>query len=129
MFFFFLRLYVVLLFLQPSSHFDEPPDYFDLKYGSFDDGDPQTTNLYVGNLSPKVLNCVLNFYSGYKFISLYLLFCFFLWGANMNGISVLHCALLLFLPYPCSTVNFNTLQSLLQTKEVFKMFFLLGTSS
>ncbi|KAJ4798388.1 RNA recognition motif-containing family protein [Rhynchospora pubera] len=38
----------------PSSHFDEPPDYFDLKYGSFDDGDPQTTNLYVGNLSPKV---------------------------------------------------------------------------
>jgi hypothetical protein len=23
--------------------------------GSFDDGDPQTTNLYVGNLSPQVL--------------------------------------------------------------------------
>ncbi|KAJ3679191.1 hypothetical protein LUZ60_017202 [Juncus effusus] len=39
---------------EPSSHFDEPPDPWDLKYGSFDDGDPQTTNLYVGNLSTKV---------------------------------------------------------------------------
>ncbi|KAH7671816.1 ENTH/VHS domain-containing protein [Dioscorea alata] len=39
------------------SHFDEPPDGFDLSGkvpGSFDDGDPQTTNLYVGNLSPQV---------------------------------------------------------------------------
>lgn len=44
-------------FLQPVSHFDELPDDFDPsgKFpGSFDDGDPQTTNLYVGNLSPKV---------------------------------------------------------------------------
>ncbi|KAG9153619.1 hypothetical protein Leryth_008545 [Lithospermum erythrorhizon] len=24
------------------------------KFGSFDDGDPQTTNLYVGNLAPQV---------------------------------------------------------------------------
>ncbi|EOY29312.1 RNA recognition motif-containing protein isoform 3 [Theobroma cacao] len=41
----------------PSSRFDELPDDFDPSGklpGSFDDGDPQTTNLYVGNLSPKV---------------------------------------------------------------------------
>ncbi|CAN6477835.1 unnamed protein product [Victoria cruziana] len=41
----------------PVSRFDELPDEFDPsgKFpGSFDDGDPQTTNLYVGNLSPKV---------------------------------------------------------------------------
>ncbi|KAL6888782.1 hypothetical protein ACP4OV_009808 [Aristida adscensionis] len=41
----------------PSSRFDELPDEFDpigRFPGSFDDGDPQTTNLYVGNLSPKV---------------------------------------------------------------------------
>ncbi|KAA0064881.1 protein RRC1-like isoform X1 [Cucumis melo var. makuwa] len=41
----------------PSSRFDELPDDFDPsgKFpGSFDDGDPQTTNLYVGNLSPQV---------------------------------------------------------------------------
>lgn len=39
-----------------SSRFDELPDEFDPtgKAGSFDDGDPQTTNLYVGNLSPQV---------------------------------------------------------------------------
>ncbi|XP_047316672.1 protein RRC1-like [Impatiens glandulifera] len=39
-----------------SSLFDELPDDFDPsgKFGSFDDGDPQTTNLYVGNLSPNV---------------------------------------------------------------------------
>ena len=41
---------------QPSR-FDELPDEFDPSGklpGSFDDGDPQTTNLYVGNLSPQV---------------------------------------------------------------------------
>ncbi|XVE53516.1 hypothetical protein DITRI_Ditri03aG0009500 [Diplodiscus trichospermus] len=41
----------------PSSRFDELPDDFDPSGklpGSFDEGDPQTTNLYVGNLSPKV---------------------------------------------------------------------------
>ncbi|KAK9291554.1 hypothetical protein L1049_019502 [Liquidambar formosana] len=40
----------------PPSRFDELPDDFDPsgKPGSFDDGDPQTTNLYVGNLSPQV---------------------------------------------------------------------------
>lgn len=40
----------------PSSRFDELPDDFDPsgRPGSFDDGDPQTTNLYVGNLSPQV---------------------------------------------------------------------------
>ncbi|CAI9771691.1 unnamed protein product [Fraxinus pennsylvanica] len=39
----------------PSSRFDELPDDFEMgKFGSFDDGDPQTTNLYVGNLSPQV---------------------------------------------------------------------------
>ncbi|XP_002515412.2 protein RRC1 [Ricinus communis] len=39
----------------PSSRFDELPDDFDPSgKGSFDDGDPQTTNLYVGNLSPQV---------------------------------------------------------------------------
>ncbi|KAF2287287.1 hypothetical protein GH714_039545 [Hevea brasiliensis] len=39
----------------PSSRFDELPDDFDpTGKGSFDDGDPQTTNLYVGNLSPQV---------------------------------------------------------------------------
>ncbi|KAL7187213.1 hypothetical protein ACSBR1_037311 [Camellia fascicularis] len=40
----------------PSTRFDELPDDFDPsgKPGSFDDGDPQTTNLYVGNLSPQV---------------------------------------------------------------------------
>ncbi|CAI9094648.1 OLC1v1030425C3 [Oldenlandia corymbosa var. corymbosa] len=39
-----------------SSRFDELPDDFDPsgRPGSFDDGDPQTTNLYVGNLSPQV---------------------------------------------------------------------------
>lgn len=47
---------------QPSSRFDELPDDFDPSGklpGSFDDGDPQTTNLYVGNLSPQVCykNC------------------------------------------------------------------------
>lgn len=43
------------------SRFDELPDDFDPSGklpGSFDDGDPQTTNLYVGNLSPKV-GCLL----------------------------------------------------------------------
>jgi U2-associated protein SR140 len=43
--------------LQSSSRFDELPDELDpigKLPGSFDDGDPQTTNLYVGNLSPKV---------------------------------------------------------------------------
>ncbi|XP_065861968.1 protein RRC1-like isoform X2 [Euphorbia lathyris] len=39
----------------PSTRFDELPDDFDPSgKGSFDDGDPQTTNLYVGNLSPQV---------------------------------------------------------------------------
>ncbi|KAI4381005.1 hypothetical protein MLD38_007124 [Melastoma candidum] len=41
----------------PSSRFDELPDEFDPSGrfpGSFDDGDPQTTNLYVGNLSLQV---------------------------------------------------------------------------
>lgn len=45
------------ILFQPSSRFDELPDEFDPSgklLGSFDDGDPQTTNLYVGNLSPKV---------------------------------------------------------------------------
>ncbi|OIV93798.1 hypothetical protein TanjilG_03761 [Lupinus angustifolius] len=40
-----------------SSRFDELPDDFDPSGklpGSFDDVDPQTTNLYVGNLSPQV---------------------------------------------------------------------------
>lgn len=41
-------------FCQPITRFDELPDEFDAGRGSFDDGDPQTTNLYVGNLSPKV---------------------------------------------------------------------------
>ncbi|KNA24038.1 hypothetical protein SOVF_018760 [Spinacia oleracea] len=39
---------------SPITRFDELPDEFDAGRGSFDDGDPQTTNLYVGNLSPKV---------------------------------------------------------------------------
>ncbi|XP_042485174.1 protein RRC1-like [Macadamia integrifolia] len=41
----------------PPTRFDELPDDFDPSGklpGSFDDGDPQTTNLYVGNLSPQV---------------------------------------------------------------------------
>lgn len=40
-----------------ASRFDELPDEFDPSGrlpGSFDDGDPQTTNLYVGNLAPQV---------------------------------------------------------------------------
>ncbi|CAH8270716.1 unnamed protein product [Arabidopsis lyrata] len=39
-----------------SSRFDELPDDFDPsgRLGSLEDGDPQTTNLYVGNLSAKV---------------------------------------------------------------------------
>ncbi|KAK4730164.1 hypothetical protein R3W88_023152 [Solanum pinnatisectum] len=39
-----------------SSRFDELPDDFDPsgRPRSFDDGDTQTTNLYVGNLSPQV---------------------------------------------------------------------------
>ncbi|GJM90383.1 hypothetical protein PR202_ga06658 [Eleusine coracana subsp. coracana] len=42
---------------MPSSRFDELPDEIDLTgrfQGSFVDGFPETTNLYVGNLSPKV---------------------------------------------------------------------------
>ncbi|XP_057865763.2 protein RRC1 [Cryptomeria japonica] len=42
---------------MPVSHFDEIPEELDSSgrlLGSFDDGDPQTTNLYVGNLSPQV---------------------------------------------------------------------------
>lgn len=42
---------------QPPSRFDELPEELDANGkipGSFDDGDPQTTNLYVGNLSPQV---------------------------------------------------------------------------
>eukprot|EP00249_Psilotum_nudum_P024568 c29224_g1_i6 orf=624-3824(-) len=42
---------------MPSSCFDELPDELDpisRLLGSFDDGDPLTTNLYVGNLSPQV---------------------------------------------------------------------------
>lgn len=44
-------------FPQLSSRFDELPDDFDPsgRPGSLDDGDPQTTNLYVGNLSPQVM--------------------------------------------------------------------------
>ncbi|RWR96892.1 protein RRC1-like protein isoform X2 [Cinnamomum micranthum f. kanehirae] len=41
----------------PLSRFDELMDDFDPSGrlpGSFDDADPQTTNLYVGNLSPQV---------------------------------------------------------------------------
>ncbi|KAL5699045.1 Protein rrc1 [Ranunculus cassubicifolius] len=41
----------------PSTRFDELPDEFDpfgKLPGIFDDVDPQTTNLYVGNLSPQV---------------------------------------------------------------------------
>lgn len=48
----------LLELLQPPSRFDELPDDFDPSGklpGSFDDGDPQTTNLYVGNLSPQVI--------------------------------------------------------------------------
>lgn len=48
--------------MQASSRFDEMPDEFDPSgklLGSFDDGDPQTTNLYVGNLSPKVWSIFL----------------------------------------------------------------------
>ena len=44
--------------LLQISRFDELPDDFDPSGklpGSFDDGDPQTTNLYVGNLSPMVV--------------------------------------------------------------------------
>lgn len=59
---FLLEIYALffvlnLFCLQPSSRFDELPDDFDPsgRLGSFDDGDPQTTNLYVGNLSPKVI--------------------------------------------------------------------------
>lgn len=33
---------------------DESGDLDD-KLGSFDEGDPQTTNLYVGNLAPQVI--------------------------------------------------------------------------
>eukprot|EP00250_Pteridium_aquilinum_P005238 c15365_g1_i1 orf=672-3917(-) len=40
---------------SPPSRFDELPEDLDGKLpGSFDDGDPQTTNLYVGNLAPQV---------------------------------------------------------------------------
>ncbi|GLJ40900.1 hypothetical protein SUGI_0846150 [Cryptomeria japonica] len=42
---------------NPSSRFDELPDDLDpfgKLPGSIDDGDPQTTNLYVGNLAPQV---------------------------------------------------------------------------
>ncbi|OAE26436.1 hypothetical protein AXG93_131s1460 [Marchantia polymorpha subsp. ruderalis] len=42
---------------NPPTRFDELPEELDANGklpGSFDDGDPQTTNLYVGNLSPQV---------------------------------------------------------------------------
>ena len=59
--------YLWLFLSQPSSYFDELPNDFDPSGKlprSFDDGDPQTTDLYVRNLSPKVclllfLNCFL----------------------------------------------------------------------
>lgn len=50
-------LFNKVILSQPPSRFDELPDDFDPSGklpGSFDDGDPQTTNLYVGNLSPQV---------------------------------------------------------------------------
>lgn len=53
----YMNAFTKLFFFQPSSRFDELPDDFDPSGklpGSFDDGDPQTTNLYVGNLSPQV---------------------------------------------------------------------------
>ncbi|KAH7416576.1 hypothetical protein KP509_14G097400 [Ceratopteris richardii] len=41
--------------MSPPTRFDELPEDLDGKLpGSFDDGDPQTTNLYVGNLAPQV---------------------------------------------------------------------------
>lgn len=44
--------------VQPNSRFDEMPEEplgFDPFKGSFDtEGDPATTNLYVGNLAPQV---------------------------------------------------------------------------
>ncbi|KAJ0029851.1 hypothetical protein Pint_12523 [Pistacia integerrima] len=52
-----LEVFCVAANACPSSRFDELPDDFDPSGklpGSFDDGDPQTTNLYVGNLSPQV---------------------------------------------------------------------------
>jgi hypothetical protein len=54
---------LITLLFQLSSHFDELPDDFDPSGkipGSFDDGDPQTTNLYVGNLSPQVRSLPLS---------------------------------------------------------------------
>lgn len=39
---------------QMSIGMDDFPIDPDDKLGSFDEGDPQTTNLYVGNLAPQV---------------------------------------------------------------------------
>ena len=51
----FSTIEMLIFLLQPSSRFDELPEDLDGKLpGSFDDGDPQTTNLYVGNLAPQV---------------------------------------------------------------------------
>lgn len=44
--------------------FDDGSEILDDKLpGSFDEGDPQTTNLYVGNLSPQVKHHMLSFCS------------------------------------------------------------------
>lgn len=45
----------------------------DGKLGSFDNGDPNTTNLYLGNLNPKVkVSLVYIFYYLFYFFMLYL---------------------------------------------------------
>ena len=41
----------------PSDEF-KVEEYKDLNKGSFDIGDPLTTNLYVGNINPKVSVCL-----------------------------------------------------------------------
>ena len=53
--------------LQPPEILPDPNDmeafkvdeYKDLSKGSFDTGDPLTTNLYVGNINPKVGTVIL----------------------------------------------------------------------
>jgi hypothetical protein len=64
--------------VQPTSWFDELPDEFDPTGrfpGSFDDGDPQTTNLYVANLSPNVVFCTAHALPSLYALSSYLNWC------------------------------------------------------
>lgn len=48
----------IFLLSYPASRLREALKDFRFTDGSFDNGDPNTTNLYLGNLNPKVSNAI-----------------------------------------------------------------------